>query len=111
MKEKKQLAQITNDLSLFEDLALEEACDVLKAYMFQRRQIAFLDEEVALYYDPTNDRVFLQDDQLNVAVKNENGDLKQWATCRVCGVEGFKEDDERKFVDEALCMQCCLEDE
>ncbi|NUO80423.1 hypothetical protein HUU05_10135 [candidate division KSB1 bacterium] len=111
MKPKEQNTQSTNDLSRFKDLALEEACDVLRAYMFQRRQITFLEEAVALYYDPISDRVFLEDEQLNVAMKDENGDLKQWATCRVCGIEGFKDAHEPKFVDEALCMQCCVRDE
>lgn len=29
----------------------------------------------------------------------------------VCGVEGFREAHEPKFVDEALCLRCCLNDE
>lgn len=111
MKSKFQKTQITNDLSKFEGLALEEASDVLKAYMFQRRQLAFLKEGVALCYNQTSGRVFLADAQLHVAMKTESGDLKQWATCQFCGAEGFKDSTEPKFIADDLCMQCCVRDE
>ncbi len=78
------IAQPTSDLSKFEGLALEDAIDLLKAYMFQKHQAKFLHDGVRLYYDATTEEVFLFDNHAKMA-KLEHGELKQWVMCLCCG--------------------------
>ena len=100
--------EATDDLSKFEDLALDQASFLIKCYLFQR--VAFLKENVMVYYHPTSGRVFLADEGLHIAM-TDNGDLKQWATCQVCGAEGLIDSESPKFLNDSLCMPCCLKDE
>ncbi len=108
MTRKSMKPEATADLSKFEDLALDQAAYLLKCYLFQR--VGFLKENVMIYFHPVSGKVFLADDKLNIAMA-DNGELKQWATCQVCGTEGFIDSESPKFLDDSLCMQCCVKDE
>jgi len=105
-KSMKHLA--TADLSKFEDLALDQAAYLVKCYLYQR--VEFLKENVQVYYHPASGRVFLADERFHIAMA-DNGDLKQWATCQVCGKEGFIDAENPKFLTDSLCMPCCVSDE
>jgi len=98
--------QPTDDLSRFEGLALEDAIDLLKAYMFRR--VDFLDTGVRLYCHPASGQVFLMDENSNIGVY-DHGELRQWATCRICGAEGFIDADAPGFVDDSICEKCAGE--
>ena len=100
-----QNAQPTSDLSKFEGLALEEAIDLLKAYMFQKRRATFLHDGVRVYFDPRTKEVFLFDHRAKRA-KLEYSELKQWAMCLSCGAKGFVEGEEPRFVNDTTCAEC-----
>ena len=96
------LSSSTNDLAKFEDVTLEAAMDLLKAYMFQKQQVKFLRSGVRLYFSKESNLVFLADDKLHIGVMN-HGELREWVSCRVCGVEGFSDEEE---ICEELCRNC-----
>jgi hypothetical protein len=91
------------DLSQFDVVALDKAVDLLKAYLFQRVQ--FLGKGVLLCYDDESKTVYLADEASNIA-KLELGELKRWARCQSCGVEGFVDGKEPTFVNTVLCVKC-----
>lgn len=104
------MTQPTSDLSKFEGLALEDAIDLLKAYMFQRHQTKFLRDGVRLYFNAATSEVFLFDHHAKRA-KLEYSELKQWAVCLQCGVEGFVEGEEPRFVNDTTCATCASQSE
>ena len=87
----------------FDIFAFDRAVDLFKAYLVKRVQ--FLGVEVALCYDPNTSEVFLIDDNSNVA-KMELGELKRWARCQSCGVEGFVDGEEPAFANAVMCVKC-----
>lgn len=97
-----QISSPTSDLSKFEGLAFEDAIDLLKAYMFQRHRAKFLRDGVRLYFNKEAHLVFLADDKLRLGVLS-HGELREWVSCRVCGVEGFGDEGE---IREELCENC-----
>lgn len=99
------MTQPTSDLSKFEGLALEDAIDLLKAYMFQRHQTKFLRDGVRLYFNAATEEVFLFDNHAKMG-KIEHGELKQWAMCLQCGVKGFVEGEAPRFVNDTTCATC-----
>ncbi|MEK7727565.1 MAG: hypothetical protein AAB354_04085 [candidate division KSB1 bacterium] len=105
MTKQAMLSSPTSDLSKFEGLALEDAIDLLKAYMFQRHQATFLRDGVRLYFDPSTTEVFLFDNHAKMA-KLEYSELKQWAMCLRCGVKGFVEGVAPCFVNDTTCAAC-----
>lgn len=108
MTQKSMKHQAVTDLSKFEDLALDQASFLIKCYLFQR--VEFLKGNVMVYFHPASGRVFLADEELHIAMA-DNGELKQWATCQVCGAEGFIDSENPKFLNDSLCMSCCVKDE
>ena len=105
-----QNAQPTSDLSKFEGLALEDAIDLLKAYMFQKRRATFLHDGVRVYFDPRTKEVFLFDHRAKRA-KLEYSELKQWAVCLRCGAKGFVEGEAPRFVNDIKCAECASQEE
>ena len=99
------MTQPTSDLSKFEGLALEDASDLLKVYMFQKQRAKFLRDGVRVYFDPRTKEVFLFDNHAKMA-KLEYSELKQWAMCLSCGVKGFVEGDAPRFVNDTTCAEC-----
>ena len=96
------LSSSTSDLAKFEDATLEAATDLLKAYMLQKHRARFLRGGVRLYFNPEAHLVFLADDKLRIGVMN-HGELREWVSCRVCGVEGFGDEEE---ICAELCQTC-----
>ena len=96
------LSSSTNDLAKFDDATLAAAADLLKAYMIEKHQAAFLRGGVRLYFNQESHLVFLADDKLRVGVMN-HGELREWVSCRVCGVEGFGDEGE---ICAELCQSC-----
>ena len=108
MTPKSMKHQATADLAKFEDLALDQAAFLIKCYLYQR--VGFLKGNVMVYFHPPSGRVFLADEELHIAMA-DSGELKQWATCQICGAEGFIDSQPPKFLDDALCLPCCVQDE
>ena len=100
---KQKESRATTDLFEFENLTLNDAVELLKALMFQRPP--FLGKGLKLCFDPESQEVFLVDNKGHV------GELKQWATCKHCGAQGFIDSTVTRFVDDSICMACCLLDE
>ena len=96
-------ATATADLSQFDVVALDKAVDLLKSYLFQRVQ--FLGKGVLLHYDDESKAVYLADDASNIA-KLELGELKRWARCQSCGVQGFVDGEEPEFATSTMCQNC-----
>ena len=96
------LSSSTNDLAKFDDVTLEAATDLLKAYMFQKHHATFLRSGVRLYFNKESNLVFLADDKLRLGVRS-HGELREWVSCRVCGAEGFGDEGE---IYEELCRNC-----
>ena len=88
-----------------EGLALEEASNLLKAYMFQKPRTKFLCASARVYFDPHPKEVFLFDHHAKRA-KLEYSDFKQWAVCLQCGGKRFVVGDEPCFVNETMCVKC-----
>ena len=91
------------DLSQFDVVALDKAVDLLKAYLFQRVQ--FLGRGVLLCYDDESKTVYLADEAGNIA-KLEMGELKRWARCQSCRVQGFVDGEEPTFLNASTCQAC-----
>ena len=96
------LSSSTCDLAKFDDVTLEAATDLLKAYMLQKHQANFLRNGVRLYFNQEAQLVFLADDKLRIGVMN-HGELHEWVSCRVCGTEGFGDEEE---ICAELCQSC-----
>ena len=96
------LSSSTNDLAKFDDATLAAAAELLKTYMIEKPQAAFLRGGVRLYFNQESHLVFLADDKLRVGVMN-HGELREWVSCRVCGVEGFGDEGE---ICAELCQSC-----
>lgn len=90
----------TQDLSKFGYTELEEAGTLLTAYC--KDSPDFLEEGVAVEYNPNSGCVFLVDSDYNVGMMNGN-DLEQWLSCPECGTEGFISD----IIEEG--QACCHE--
>lgn len=79
----------TRDLSKFGYREKDLAAELLKA--LSNGQGDFLEDDIAVEFNPHSGNVFLVDADNNVGMMN--GDkLEQWFYCHECGEEGFKED-------------------
>ena len=94
------MTENTQDLSKFGYRELKEATNLLTAYCDGGQ--GFLEEKIAIEFNPNSGCVFLIDDEFNVGMMN--GDtLEQWLNCPECGEEGFLEDMKENGKD------CCWE--
>ena len=91
------------DLFKFDGAVFDEAVNLLKACFFQRVQ--FLGKGVLLCYDDESKTVYLADEVNNIA-KLEMGELKRWARCQFCGVQGFVDGETPEFVNASICKEC-----
>lgn len=78
----------TNDLSEFGFIELEESAILLTEYV---KNTSILDNGVKLELNRDSGKVFLVDENYNVAMMNGNK-LEKFYSCPYCGHEGFKED-------------------
>ena len=98
---------VTTDLAKFGQRELELASELIKAYAQKRPE--FLGEKVMLNFNTHSGEVFLSDDDFNTGLLDDQ-ELKRWATCCICGREGFA--DERNesgwkvFADPRICEEC-----
>jgi len=87
----------TQDLSEFGYIELDKAGTLLKAYADNPN--VFDGSEINVEFNPNSDKVFLIDEDYNVAMMNGDN-LELWYSCPICGHEGFLEDMEHNENDE-----------
>lgn len=91
------------DLFKFDGAVFDDAVNLLKACFFQR--VEFLGKGVLLCYDDESKTVYLADESNNIAKLNM-GELKRWARCQSCGVEGFVDGEAPEFINAVMCVKC-----
>ena len=96
----------TRDLSEFGYRELEMAKDLLVAYC--ENGADFLGDGVAIEFNPSSGKVFMVDEEFNVAME-VNGEVVQWCNCVNCGTEGLANDDDFNF-DTSFCDECYKEE-
>jgi len=79
----------TQDLSKFGYIELDKAGTLLKAYA--NNPMVLNGSEINVEFNPNSDKVFLIDEDYNVAMMNGDN-LELWYSCPICGHEGFLED-------------------
>jgi len=92
----------TRDLSKFGYVELSEAAKLLVAYCDPQQHTDFLDEDIAIEFNPNSGSVFLVDQDYNVGMMNGEN-LEQWINCPECGTEGFLDE----MIEEG--QDCCIE--
>ena len=87
----------TRDLSKFGYREMDIAADLLKKYSNGKytdwEGKNNLSDGVAVEFNPESGNVFLVDEDLNVAMKNDNGKLEMFLNCPNCRAEGFASED------------------
>ena len=108
---------VTSDLSQFGRADINEAQRLLSAYLFDNETKMLNDEGIQIYMNKNSGKVFLSDEDYNVAVVKEiqEGDtykdlLIDWIVCPECGYE----EDQHDFQwmaeqDTEYTEQCCME--
>jgi hypothetical protein len=76
---------ITNDLSKYGYRELDEAGKLLMAYA--KNGADYMGDGITLNFNTLSGFVFLSDEDYNVAVLNDEGELEQFVTCGECGEE------------------------
>jgi len=94
------MIEITNDLDNLGYMELDDAVELLKAYIEQRPE--FLGKGTRIYFNENSGFVFIADDDNNVALLNDNGKLEQYFYCSECGYEDFRDD----FIKHAETPEC-----
>jgi len=80
---------VTADISRFGGREIQEAIELLTAYM--KQDTRWLGDGLTLNFNMDSGYVFLSDEDYNVGMMNR-GELEQWFSCPYCGHEGFLED-------------------
>ena len=99
----------TQDLSKFGYRELEEARDLLTAYLDNNwySDKDAIGDEVRIEFNPMSGHVFLVDEDYQVAILSGGGDkrpLENWLNCSSCGTEGIRS--EVEFHDDYNCKEC-----
>jgi len=107
---------VTYDLAEFGYRELSLASDLLKAYSEGRfKKEDFFSDGVRVAFNQMSGAVFLTDDDLNVGVLNEDGEIEQFFICGECGNEGtieeFKENWEMNGKECKECKRIISENE
>ena len=89
----------TQDLSEFGYRELRMAGELLLALKTVNDDTEHLGDGVKVEFNPHSGKVFLVDNDYNVAMMNGHN-LEDWFTCPYCGHEGFKEDMKHEPEDE-----------
>lgn len=79
---------VTKDLSQFGFIELKEAGLLLTEYTNTHNQLE-LGNGLAVWFNRNSGNVFLCDEDYNVAMLDDDGELKMFYTCSECGNEGF----------------------
>ena len=88
------------DLSFLGYRELDILADSLKQYA--KNGSGFLTGCLSFGFNENSGNVYLFDDEGNVGMLNDDGELKQFFSCFGCGHEGFAED----FFHEAKTEEC-----
>lgn len=100
---------VTNDLTRFGMIELDEAGDLLKAYA-NNRGVDFLGDGVQVWFNSNSGIVFLADEDYNVGIM-EDGGIVQFYSCPECGNEGTQSEGlENKWdfaKNEGYCSKKC----
>jgi len=100
----------TRDLSKFGHIEHIEASKLLSKLSLPQcwQGENNLSDGVAVEFNPNSGNVFLVDDDLNVAMLNENNKLEMFLNCSNCGVEGFASEDDNLSTtsEEGQCKEC-----
>ena len=81
----------TQDFSKFGYREIEEASDLLTAYLDKNKTERMEDEGIKIEFNPNSGMVFLVDGDYNVGVLKDDK-LVDFLTCSECGYEGTLED-------------------
>ena len=81
----------TRDLAKFGAREIEEARQLMNAFALKNKTQYFGTEGVAVEFNPMSGKVFLVDEDYQVAVV-EGEDLVDFITCGECGYEGTLDD-------------------
>ena len=102
---------VTKDMSEFGYRELDMAGDLLKAYKTKKDQTTMLGEGVCVWLNKNSGNVFLCDEDYNVAMLNDDGELYDFITCPNCGNEGIAcdIDTDNSLSGEECCVECCTE--
>ena len=100
----------TQDLSKLGYREIDLLADLLKAYSDAKWKSKDdgLDGGVNWEYNPDSDNLFLVDENYNVAMFNDDGELENFLNCGNCGKEGFRS--EVDFCDDNTCKECDKEE-
>jgi hypothetical protein len=115
---------VTENLEDFGQRELEEAKDLLTAYLENNKTIMFEDEKVRLCFNVESGNVFLSDENYNVAVVVEKRhliekgrddypqviykkELVDWLVCHECGGEGDRYEFEDWVTSGGNYEECC----
>lgn len=115
MTKKDFKAIVTADLSGFGHRELDEAVKLLTAYKENTfKEDNFFSDGLTLNFNKQSGYVFLCDEDGNVGLLNDDGEIEQFISCSYCGKEGFKS--ELKLYDCCgYCGEChlkeCVKDE
>ena len=91
----------TTDLSCFGIRERDLAIDLLKAWNDRGLPSDFHYDEVTLMFNANSGYVFLTNEDLQVVMITDAGEIELWYECLECGNEGFLED----FTNES--KDCC----
>ena len=91
------------DFSGFGSRELLEAADLLTALATNHPD--FLDDEIAVEFNPNSGLVFLVDENYNVAILS-NDRLVQFVTCLNCGTEDILGEDLTLTLNQETCNHC-----
>jgi hypothetical protein len=83
---------VTKDLLHFGSEEKKTAGELLSVLGTENDKTHFLGDDVQLFLNDESGCVFLSDSDYNTAMLDDDGDLRDWHNCPVCGSEGFLED-------------------
>jgi hypothetical protein len=98
---------VTADLSKFGYRELNIAGKLIQAYSEQ--PVDFLGNGLTINFNTHSGYVFLSDEDYNVGMLDEDGNLKQWFFCPECGQEGFDSPETPFATYDGYCSQQCRE--
>jgi uncharacterized protein YbaR (Trm112 family) len=83
---------VTHDFSKFGKVEIEEACQLLQAYLNKNRTKYLASQNITIEFNTQSGYVFLSDNDCNTAMLNEKHELVDFLVCPECGQEGLIDD-------------------
>ena len=97
--------RVTSDLEDFGWRELRIARDLLDSMIEDKLPEDFSDGGIRVAFNTYSGKVFLTNDDYQVAMLNGEGALESWYHCPECGEEGFADDTKWDY-EERLCGVC-----